>query len=397
MDEESTLASGSSHRPSESPPDLHNASTKERLEQLYRERSAALAADVVRSGKSPTKQSLEELERLRRLSEYVAPSHPQRHRIQALILLAGTLSLATLLFFLRMPIAQIDLHVITSQAKLVSASSQLALPDMDTVALNLSGIRGVRVPPTRDEPGTWIACETLGLAKNPDARPSVDTEIALASIAISKGARLALKRATPRRLSINLEPPPKEVRVLVTGELVLATESVRKLQSFTPPGEILILTGDEALDLEAQLSSETLESFPPLHVTDVSFEEIDPFGAPGDLRIHHDSGIVSAEIRFPNTGRPALEVLEADFLRIDQVEGSLRLTDSSNSLFDIRLRGEARGVESGSPPSLRSAMPSALDWLRFEHGAALLWAAAVFGLTVLRSVQKWLVLESKER
>jgi hypothetical protein len=352
--------------------------------------------EAISGNGGPSKETLDELDRLARLVEARERARPARRSSRwSLAIVAGlTLLLVSLLLFLRVPETEVELVVTASGVGFVLSQPQPLTDIMNLDALSVSATRSLRVP----EP---LRSGTTNQAPSADGAPmrvSAKSQggragtVTLAPLALPVGVEVHVASSpTGSDGRISLRGASAPVRITVHGPVAvdLATGATGAVD-FDVPQSIAFET--DAGEVTLVLASAANPSFafaPQLSVEKLSFSQIDEFHTPAGTTTQAISTVLSGTLYFESLNGAARQLRPRELLRFDDIRGVVRTLRIEGEQVTMTFRGTVRGLRSGWSDRPASLMPTYLDWFQAQHGLSLLWGTTIYLIGVVAAVQRW--------
>ena len=377
-------------------------SGSEPLRVLLRDRSSAAVEKAVRSGGEVAEDEVAAIGRLARLVEYrnVAESTPPRRPWPLVALGAGTLLIASLLLFARVPETEVELEIGATEVSFSLPSQQVLFENMSLSSLGVSGLARVTLPEEADgEPGEAGAALSNDTADE-DAAVRIETieegprkgTIGIAAIVPGAGTDVWLRRADqPGQYRLSLRNAKGPIQVDVGGPLRVAVSgSPPRTVDMMYSRAIVLEPGPEVVDLDltfVDLAGAAMT--PQVPIERLAFRRVDEFGDHGLSIVRTLSTIVSGTLFFESLNGVHRPIRSGEALRFERSSGEMRTVRLEPRHVTLNFNGWVSGMKTGSDESPRSLMPTLLDLLRAQHGLSLLWGTTVYLFGIGLAVVRW--------
>lgn len=367
------------------------------LRELIRRKAKTLSELALHEqGEVPANlvSELSSLKQLADLNEAVEPpSIARRWTVPAMLVV--TLIFASVLLFVRLPNARVDLDIATSHVAFDLEKSQDLASNVNVLSISASGLRSIdasgidrtdssqapysgeadsaRLSIPANEQGT-ITLQNIHLP----ARTRVTLET------LEGGNRFRIAWALPREEA----PTPLSFSLLGAVQLGLGTSrpDVYHLGA-VPKGLDLVPGRDVVLELEASRNSE-LQIEPQLPVSMLSFVNVQQTqGVESSVRPL--SMIRSGVVSIQSLNGQNYKLRPGERLRFSSSEGEMQKTVLGPRGINVQYEGKVWGMSAGSSEFPTSLMPSMLEWLRARHGLSLLWGSALYAAGMLTVALRW--------
>ena len=361
------------------------------LEQALRSQVRAVSEAAAKQGGQVSAEQMESIRRLRELLQMRRSWMPLRQRRWLVIAtLVVTLLVASLLYFVRMPSADIEMDIRVSEIGLRLARPQRLWNVMGVTAVRASGLNDIELPIAAGVAGRGDRDSEFQLEVESDGQRSGVAN--LAPVALPTGAWVRLqKTSVPHEYRLSL-PQTKgvEIRADAIGPVAISLPgSPRAHFDFAVPQSVGARSGPDESEVSFILSrSPTPEEFLAVSVAELTVARVEQYSDGAQSIARHVSTVMSGTIYFEALGietklRPAEEVL------FDSAKGEIRTLELEDNDIAVRFHGQVTGMSSGFEENTRSIMPTLLEWLRARHGLSLLWGAAVYLFALGTAVLRW--------
>jgi hypothetical protein len=309
---------------------------------------------------------------------------PARRRRAPAIALAVTLSLASLLLFVRVPSTDIELEAQVSELRYTAPVRQQL-----TAVAQLSRLAIAGLASTEATGNGAPAIQTNGifvLSAHRDG-PCRGT-LTLDRIVLPAGARIALQRpAIGDRLQMNLNAPGAEMQLTTEGCLVLPGGAS---WSSGPSQTLTLKLGADAADVELQAAPGATLAFAPLQrVEGISLQRVEQLQSDGQTLARQVSTVLGGQLYLESLGGELRRLRPAESLTWTHSAGEFRDIALGPGHLELRFSGEVSGMRSGTAPNGRSWMPTWLEWVKANHALTLLWGGVLYVFGLWGTLWRW--------
>jgi hypothetical protein len=338
-----------------------------------------------RDGEVPAAQ-LDEVNRLTRLVEIrdkAFATMPPRWRIAAV--LAATLLLVSLLLFLRVRETQVEMQLVVSEVSFVLTRAQVVTDIMKLAELSASGLRGVQLPdPELAAPADQKAVRVTSLESG---------TLTLDPVSLASGAAVRIDAERSQgtfKLGVShREPATFQATAHGPIRFELPGSESRDVDLAIPKS--LVLGSDPAgatLDL-ALAKGSTAAFSPQVAIRRLDLSRVDEFHAPEGTMTQAVSTILAGTIYLESLNGEARPLRPRELLRFSEIRGVIRTIELGDGRVTLAFRGTVRGMRSGWGTKPVTLMPTWLDWLRAQHGLALLWGTTLYLFGLVTAILRW--------
>lgn len=351
------------------------------LHQKIREASESAARD----GEVPAGQ-LEEVNRLTRLVEVrdkAFATMPPRWRIATI--LAATLVLVSLLLFLRVRETQVEMQLVVSEVSFVLTRAQVVTDIMKLAELGASGLRGVQLP----EPG--LAAPADQKAVRVTALESGTLTLDPVNLAGGAVVRIDAERSPGGFRMAVAHREPTTFRATTHGSIRVDLPGSESRDVELPMPRSLVLGSDPAgVTLDLALAKGATAAFSPqVSIRKLDLSRIDEFHAAEGTMTQAVSTILAGTIYLESLNGDARALRPRELLRFSEIRGVMRTLELGDGRLTLAFRGTVRGMRSGWGTKPVTLMPTWLDWLRAQHGLALLWGTTLYLFGLVTAILRW--------
>jgi hypothetical protein len=368
-------------------------STLDQLRDLLRQQAEAAGDEAAHSAGKISPGRVDELRRLAHLVEICEAAQPQpaRKRWPVIVSLGATLLIVSVLLFARIAETEIELDLTLSEVGFVLPKQQVFAETMGLSALGVSGLREIQfleAPNTVAQMPQSSDRVRLSVASGKKHQGS----ITLATLMLPSETRLWLRHAgAPHQYRLSLKGANLELRADVHGLVEVGFPDRGAEQfDFVTPQPIHMLPGMDDVDLDLTLPDPDKSAFSPqVSVTNLSLFQINEYHDDERSVVRRVSSILSGTLIFESLGQQELKLRPGEMIHFEQVRGEIRTLRLKDDSIDLKFHGRVRGLGAGSEESLRSLMPTWLEWLRARHSLSLFWGAAIYLFGLIAGVLRW--------
>jgi hypothetical protein len=359
---------------------------------------AAAAIELARTtGGEVPKEELEALNRLARLlelEESVSDRQPRRAWELAAILVA-TLIVVSALLFAHVNQTEVELEIDATRVSFTTASEQVLFEEIDLKALGASGLSRITLPDS-------IVAAFGGAAVTTEADQSVRLTVAemdgrrgaigISELKPSKPTATEMRlRAQAGEYRVSFQDPGMTIEVGVVGpiQVTIAGLGERTVDLSIPQGVALEPTqGTVDLDLTFRDVAPAAMT-PQIPISSLEFWRVDEFGDRRISVLRTLSTILGGTIYFEALNGTQRSLRRGEVLRFENVQGEIRTLSMDRDRLSLRFHGHVKGMSTGDSQSVRTLMPTWLDWLKAQHGLSLLWGTTLYLAGLVIAALRW--------
>lgn len=369
---------------------------RELRELIQRKANAASQLALQGQGEVPANliSELSSLKQLADLNDAIEPTSIAR-RWMVPAMLVVTLIFASVLLFVRLPDARVDLDIATSHLAFTLDEAQDLASNINVLSISASGLKGIDASGIvgtgssqspfsggADSARLSIPANEQGTITLQNIHLPAKTRVTLETL--ENGNRFRVAWALPR----NESPTPLSFSLLGAVELGLGASRPDVYHLGAVPKGLDLVPGQEVvLELEALRNSE-LQIEPQLPVSMLSF-----------VNVHQTEGIESSirPLSMVRSGVISIQSLNGqnyklrpgERLRFSKSLGEMQKTVLGPKGINVQYEGKVWGMTAGSSEFPTSLMPSMLEWLRARHGLSLLWGSALYAAGMFTVALRW--------
>jgi hypothetical protein len=358
--------------------------------------NAKLAVETaLRDGGDIPPERLETLRRLQTLIDIAEAVHgpPARNWLPAIALITS-LAVASVLLFIHIPGAEVNLDASVSGLSFVMESDGPLFPGMNVSDLRVSGPQTVELlnlsPPAHPRVASSSIVSRIRLTVRNPARGS----ITLSSFPVPKTTQVRLEASDiPNRYRVTLQTPPGAstgIHLSCLGEIgVIMSASTPGRYRFDFPEPITSqwAPGQEiAVDLSFPPGGEIVLN-PQLPVSHLSFQHVEQNLNRSGAR--YVSTIASGALFIESLNGIKRSLRSGDALQFTSSTGEMRRLSLHGGTIHAQFQGKVQGMTSGVENTPVNLMPSLLEWLRARHGLYLMWGTTLYLFGLLGAGWRW--------
>lgn len=350
------------------------------LDEALARRSEALARATRRRGGRVSPSAVAELQALAALADMERKRRgvPMRARVPLAVAFVGTLLLASLLLFVRVPSTPIELEAVATDLRFELPAEQPLTRTMPLQSLRAVGVRreaeagGVAGPPV-------VSLQAGGIDGCKGA-------LTLEPVLLPVGAQVGLRAgAVPGRVHLSLKAPGARLQVSASG-------CDARRPAGAARGITLVLGGEEA-DIELSAADGAAIAFATgIAARQLAFDQTELL-AGGSLTdstyVRSVSTLRSGRLHLLALAGREQALRRGEALAFSRVEGELQELALADGALSVRFAGQARGMQTGGAGYARSLMPTWLEWLRANQAVSLLWGSALYAFGLAAAVRRW--------
>lgn len=368
-------------------------SAKDPLRELFQRELDAFTAEATQTDGIISPGRIEVLSGLAKLIETRDSLRPKPRNWWAAVVLLGTLLVASVLLFVRVPETDIALDVSLAQLSFVLTNAQVLSGATNLSALGISGLRDVQLPPAGQSGATMnrnypASAVSLAASSAGQRRGTVT----LAPLVLPAGSRLTLRRsdvANQYQLSTSAAHLTLQATAYGPVSVSLSGSPARALD-FATPKAVLLRSGFEEASLDLTFPALPESPFSPqLQIRDVGFSSVDQFLESDQTLVKRLSTILSGTLSFESLNGQEFRLPPAEELQFGRSQGEIRSLELAANHIELKFRGRVSGMTTGSGEGHRSIMPTYLEWLKARHGLSLLWAASLYFFGLIAGALRW--------
>jgi len=365
------------------------------IRELLGQQAAKLAAKAA-NGDAVSAEEVEAIGRIARLLEIRDAARPKTRRAWwPAVTLGGSLAIATVLLFVRVPATDIELECAVSELRFVTERSQVIAAPLRLSALGASGLREIQIPNTGKSsygilPSLAQGARDVRLFKVLDLKFA--STLTLAPIVLPGAATVILRASeSAKEFALLLLSPDLSLRVDGYGPLMLRIPGSAPTRLDLPsPRPIILRTGAEEAELDLSFPSTPSTPFSPqIDVRDLLLSRIEQFIGTDQTLIQRLSTIRSGSLLLESLNGEEHKLRPGEELRFEESHGEILQMRLEDNQIGLRYHGRVRGMTTGFGEGLRSLMPTYLEWMRARHGLSLLWGSALYTFGLFAGFLRW--------
>ena len=364
------------------------------IRDLLKKKLSQLTNAALRDTGEVTIKKLAELGRLARLVEIVDSfqSPPVRRRWLLIAALVGTLLIVSILLFVRISEAEIELDMKLSGVSFELTRQQVLTDAVNLSALGISGLQNIRVPRSEGKASKSVGRNEERVAislTNISGDERLNGMITLPALILPTGTRIWLNHTNvPKQYRLSLKGNDLNFQANMRGEIDigLSNAPIDKFNFLIPRSIKLRPYPDEVVDLDMTFPEATSNMLSTqINVSHLSFIRIEQFtDGKGNVFPQYVSTILSGMLYMESLKGREWRIRPGETIRFSQILGFIRYLQLFDDHISLQFSGHVRGMSTGTMNNQRSLMPTCLEWLKAHHSLALLWGTTlyIFGLIV---------------
>ncbi len=372
--------------------------TSRRLQALYSQRVRdACESAIENDGQAPA-EAVENLERLRKLSETSAGSTAASlhgHAIAAVALLS-TLTVSSILLLVHMRQTEIGLDLSLSEVAFSLDGEQTLAPMARLASFGASGLEKIELSDLSGQPGRTISIGD-GSAGLLLALPEKQKgSIMVFGVALPAATRASLQAVGPQRYRLSMDPPQGRlppfqasfegpVRVAVVGEPAMTRQAGLAQATMYPAA------GRVSLDFEVAPGT-TIDLAQQWRINGLTLARLERFMDANRTSIRSISTLLSGTLYMDSLNSEQRVLRAGEAIRFEDSLGEVRRLSIEAHPISLQYQGAVRGMTTGFGETRTDLMPTVLEWLRTRHGISLLWGATLYVFGMVAAVLRWMKL-----
>jgi len=364
----------------------------QKLQKLLYRKVKMVSNEVLKTNGRLSDSQLSTLENLFRLTEITNATQPPPRKWLVLAIIIFTLSVVSLLVFVRMPETDIELDLTLSGISFVLPKQQELVDAMTISELGISGLEKIVIPRARGSSEKTISSDNgfAGIKLSHVIAGSQSGSITLAPLVLKSDSQIWLRRTeVAKQFRLSLKNSEMNLKAFVNGAVRVGLWNAQSKQfdfqrprsfifqpkSSNPVNLDLIFHNGNRRMFSSQLSIKKLHLF---RIENFSANEIARY--PRQV-----STILSGKLYLESLNGKELKIRPHETIRFEESFGMIRRLVLENDQIHLNFRGRVRGMKAGVGAGSRSLMPTILEWLRARHSISLLWGTTfyLFGIFIL--------------
>ena len=363
-----------------------------RLQKLLYRKVKMVSKEVLRTdGRLPDSQ-LSTLEHLLRLTEITNAAQPAPRRWLIFGIIIFTLSIVSVLVFVRMPETDIELDLTLSGISFVLPKQQELVDAMTISELGISGLKKIVIPRARGSTEKTISSDNgfVGIKLSNVIPESQSGTITLAPLVLQSGSQIWLRRTeVTKQYRLSLKNSGLNLKAFVNGAVLVGLWNAQSERFDFPRPRSIILQPKSSYPVNLDLifhngnrrmfsSQLAIKKLYLCRIEDLSANELTRY--PRQV-----STILYGKLYLESLNGKELKIRPYETIQFDESSGMIRRLVLENDQIYLNFQGQVRGMKAGVGASSRSLMPTILEWLRARHSISLLWGSTfyLFGVFIL--------------
>ena len=362
----------------------------EQLRRLLARRVSEASAQALRAEGELAPEQLTRLERLARLVAIADAARlaERRRRWPLAAALGVTLALVSVLLFAHVRETVVEIELAVQEIGFTLPVSQRLTDDLPLVSLGASGLKRIELP--RGDAGgpDGLDAGQFDISVNTPQRGGVSlaalTPPAAAKVWFSPGDASG-------QLRLSIDGSSQTLRATAWGAVrIVAGGSAPQAREFTSPRGLAMHAAAGVIDLDlgfADASRVVLAS--QAKVSGLSFARVEQLESAEGTLVRRMSTLLSGTLVFEELDAATRTLRAGEMLRFDASEGVIRTLELRGDHVAVTFHGKVRGMRSGDESTVRSLMPTMLDWLRAQHGLSLFWGSSLYLFGLIAAALRW--------
>jgi hypothetical protein len=367
------------------------------VRRMLADRTAAAIEVARKTGGEVPQAELDALNRLARLLELERAGSDRRPKRawELAGIVAATLIVVSVLLFAHKNQTEVELEIEAMQVSFATTSEQVLFEELDLNSLGVSGLAGITLPDA-------AAAAFGGASVIREADQSV--RVSVAEINGRRGAIgiSELKPTKPTAIDVRLKAPNGEYRlsfqdpgmtidVGVIGPIQIAIAGVgERTIDLAIPQSLALEPAGGSVDLDLAFRDVARAAMTPqVPVSTLEFWRVDEFGDRRISVLRTLSTILGGTIYFEALNGKNRLLRAGEVLRFEHVQGEIRTLRMRGDRLSLGFHGEVQGMSTGDSHSVRTLMPTWLDWLRAQHGLSLVWGTTLYLAGLVIAMLRW--------
>jgi hypothetical protein len=350
---------------------------------------------VASLGEKPTPLEGEELENLERLSKLLDSietlerrQFPRRRRAALVFALVLSTLLIFLLYIDRITDAEIFADLVVDEISFDLVGNQPLLGLMELSRVSAAGNLSLKLPRGVSVPLTQAQAKSLLLQAEPEG------SLTLEALSLDSGTRLTLAGSKDNNeLIIRIEDRPFELPLAMDGKVMLRAMGEAS-QTFAVDGpRPSYIHGSAAHSSEIRLKPSTIVEVrlaTPLQIRNLAVHRVQQRGADLGELARLESTVLGGTIYLQDVGRTGIILHRQEPLTLREASGTAQALWFANGKWHMEFRGTVHELNTGFGRSRRNLLPTRAEWLQAQHSTWLFWSAAIYLITLVYSLLRWL-------
>jgi hypothetical protein len=360
------------------------------LKKLLRLRVQALGEEALQCGGSVPANDADELVRLGKLVEAAERVSPKRRSLwPPAVLFLFTLLVVSLLGFGRIGRTEIVLDVQVDEVGFQIPAREILLQSISLSHLGISGDTTVDLP---DASGGFRRIERAPVSLAVLPAGTLD----LSSMPAEAGTHVSIQYAgTTGRFRISEREAESAHRVSVSGPVeITGGEAATQRVAFRVPRPVRVHSGKQGANFDVTITvKDAVRIISNLRVSALEMIHLDQVADPEGTAIRRRSTLRGGTLYFESLNGRSQPLRAGQLLRLEGVDGELRVVDLKPDSIGLQYHGWANGLISGSAENSAMLIPTWLEWLKERKGLYLIWGTALYLFGVVAGFLRWLRLE----
>lgn len=372
---------------------------KKKIEALLSQKAKAAADNVVAADGTTQVEEVRELLNLARLVKVLQLVQPEqrRKRWPLVVMICATLIVVSLLLFLRVRKTEIELDVIVSEVSFVLSREEAVTSSFGLATLGVSGFSEVQLPiVSKDGAAESLMLGEEDKAVRLTAVASVQPAgvISLGRMILPAGTLVRLRRAeTQNQYHLSIELPQGseiELRADATGTIEVTSNAPSATLRLASPKAFTFTFGSPEANLDLTLRDDAASPFATnLAIKDPSFLAFEEIVDVERTLGRQVPTILSGSVYYQELDGQERQLRGSEGLQLHNCKGELRAIEIAPKGLRFRFVGEVSGIDKGLAAYKTNIMPTYLEWIRANHGLALLWGTTLYLFSLGVGLLRW--------
>ena len=356
-------------------------------------------AKQILDGGSLEKDHIVALEDRAKIFRVMNDTRPKKRPILPMVALVGlTLTVFTILFFVRLGESTIAMDVVASEFSFQTNQAGSIWPTLDVKSIGLSPLGHIRFRAA--EGPLHTARERQSGPSFLSAKLTVKAEDGQAGISVpgftlAPGATISLTDVsadkTQKLILEGGDVASAPFRVDVVGRVNLdRSTSPREHLTFESSSPVLFTPGASRLQLKLEYSERRDSRFlGGIAISKLTFVRTEALVVGTENIARLPSSVLAGEFVIEGYSDRRYTIRSGEVLGWEKFVGTLESISVARNGLSLVISGRVRGMTTGVGSLKRSLMPTLLEWLKDQYGLWLLWGGVAYLVPLLYGWLKW--------
>lgn len=364
----------------------------EALRNKVDRRAKSLIASLQEEPDLLESKDVEDLERLAKVLgslETLNKRHlPGRRRIGLVLVLVLSVLLLFLLCIDRVTDTEIFADLTLKEVSFELEESQPLLELIKLSQISAAGKLSIELPRGLSAPLPLHPVDSLLL------RTASGGRMTLGSLSLDGGTSLSLASSRDEQeIVLRISDRSIELPLAVEGEVSLEVPGRAPAALRIDGPRPFHIRGSASRSSEIRLkpsrpSEITLAT--PLRIRNLDLYRVQQRGARLGELARQESTILGGTVFLQDVGRTGITLHRQEPLTLEGVEGVIQSLWFENGRWRLEFRGRVQEMKTGFGKSRRNLLPTRAEWLQAQHSTWLFWSAAIYLVTLVYSLLRWL-------